>query len=102
LPHLCAYCLVILEVPTFVSPEGLYRLMAMIIVITQNGKLLNLHSGLYIPMQKAESPNTSHRVFGRTVNNKSLVSETPYSVERQLNCYKVRNEGDDDNNLQSY
>jgi hypothetical protein len=43
-------------------------------------------------------------VFGGTVNNKSLVSETPYSVERQLNCCEVTNEGDDaddnNNNLQ--
>jgi hypothetical protein len=38
-----------------------------IIIITENGKLLNLHPGLYILMQKAITLKTCCRVFGRTV-----------------------------------
>jgi hypothetical protein len=47
-------------------------------------------------MQKAITLNTCRRVFGGTVNNKSLVSETLYTLESQLNCCEVRTESDDD------
>jgi len=72
-----------------------------VIMCTQNGKLLNLCPGLYILMQEAVTLNACHGVFGGTVNDRSLVSETLYNLESQLNCCEVRNEGggDDNNNL---
>jgi hypothetical protein len=103
LPHSCADCLDILG--ALRDCPGLYRLMMIkiiiiiiIIIITENGKLLNLHPGLYILMQKAVTLNTCCRVFGRTVNNKSLVSEILYTLESQLNCCEIRNAGEDNNN----
>jgi len=64
--------------------------------MTENGKLLNLCPDLCILMQKAVTLNTCCTVFGRTVNKKSLVSEILYTLDSQLNCCEVRNEGDDD------
>jgi hypothetical protein len=39
---------------------------------------------------ESSNTNTCRRVFGGTVNNKSLVSETLYTSESQLNCCEVR------------
>jgi len=49
-------------------------------------------------MQNAVTLNTCCRVFGGTVNNKSMVCESLYTLESQLKSCEVRSECGGDNN----
>jgi len=52
-------------------------------------KLLNLYLSVYILMQNILYMPYSHKVFGRTVNEKSLVSEI-HTPLNQLNLCEIR------------